>query len=109
AAVAGPAGRRGVRQGLGSLRRRYLIERAEGRPAFTLQPVVLEYLTAQLVETAAAELIEGRYELLCSHALLQARARDYVRQSQSRLPVAPGLGRVRPQRGPDGGGAGARA
>jgi hypothetical protein len=95
--LAGTAGQREVLQALESLRRRYLIERAEGRPAFTLQPVVLEYLTAQIVETTAAELIDGRFELLCSHALLQARAREYVRQSQARLLVAPVLARLRQQ------------
>jgi len=95
--LAGTAGQREVLQGLESLRRRYLIERAEGRPAFTLQPVVLEYLTARLVEAVAAELIAGRFELLCSHALLQARTREYVRQSQARLLVAPVLVRLRQQ------------
>jgi WD40 repeat protein/class 3 adenylate cyclase/DNA-binding XRE family transcriptional regulator len=95
--LAGTAGQREALQGLESLRRRYLVERAEGRPAFTLQPVVLEYLTARLVEAAAAELIDGRFELLCSHALLQARAREYVRQSQARLLVAPILARLRQQ------------
>ncbi|HEU5102943.1 MAG TPA: NACHT domain-containing protein, partial [Roseiflexaceae bacterium] len=95
--MAGTARQREVLQALESLRRRYLIERAEGRPAFTLQPVVLEYLTARLVEAAAAELIDGRFELLCSHALLQARTREYLRQSQARLLVAPILARLRQQ------------
>src|SRR6185369_1794062 len=78
-----------------SLRRRSLIERAEGRPAFTLQPVVLEYLTTRIVEAAAAELIVGRFELLSSHTLSQATAKEYVRQSQVRLLIAPVLERLR--------------
>ncbi len=68
--LAGTASQREVLQALESLRRRSLIERAEGRPAFTLQPVVLEYLTARIVEAATAELIAGQFELLRSHALL---------------------------------------
>jgi WD40 repeat protein len=93
--LAGAAVQRDALLALESLRRRDLIERTEGRPAFALQPVVLEYLTARIVETAAAELIAGRFELLCSHALLQAKAKEYIRQSQSRLLVAPVLSRLR--------------
>jgi WD40 repeat protein len=93
--LAGTASQREVLQSLESLRRRSLIERAEGRPAFALQPVVLEYLTAQIVEAMAAELLAGRFELLSSHGLLQAMAKEYVRQSQVRMLVVPVLDRLR--------------
>jgi WD40 repeat protein len=93
--LAGAASQREVLQSLESLRRRSLIERAEGRSAFTLQPVVLEFLTLRLVEAIGAELIDSRFELLCSHSLLQAMAREYVRQSQARMLVAPVLERLR--------------
>src|SRR6266498_3845854 len=44
---------------LESLRRRMLIERAADRPAFTLQPVILEYVTDQLAEAMRQELVDG--------------------------------------------------
>jgi WD40 repeat protein/transcriptional regulator with XRE-family HTH domain len=79
---------------LESLRRRMLIERGPDRPAFTLQPVILEYVTDQLVEAIRQELVDGQPRLLHSHALIQATARDYVRRSQERLIATPLLERL---------------
>lgn len=93
--LAGAASQREVLQSLESLRRRSLLERAEGRPAFSLQPVVQEFLTLRLVEAFSAELIDSRFKLLCSHSLLQAMAREYVRQSQARMLVMPVLEQLR--------------
>ncbi|MBE7550021.1 MAG: NACHT domain-containing protein [Anaerolineales bacterium] len=92
--LAGTAGQREGLQALESLRRRYLIERAEGRPAFTLQPVILEYMTDQLVEAVHHELVAGQPKLLRSHALVQATAKEYVRHSQERLIARPLLERL---------------
>src|SRR5262249_49928760 len=74
---------------LESLRRRLLIERAAEQPAFTLQPVILEFLTDQLVEAVEHELVDGQPQLLRSHALVQATAKDYVRRSQEQLIARP--------------------
>jgi len=78
-----------------ALQRRSLLERAarEGG-AFMLQPVVLEYATARLVEQVAGEVLAGEPALLVSQALLQARAKDYVRRSQERLIARPLLERL---------------
>ena len=54
-----------------ALRRRSLLE-AGGRGTFTLQPVVLEYATARLVERVAQEILAGEPALLVSHALVKA-------------------------------------
>lgn len=78
-----PAG--DVLEALSSLRRRSLIERGERGAVFTLQPVILEYMTDRLVEQVCHEILTLRPELLLRYALLQAQARDYIRSSQRQL------------------------
>jgi WD40 repeat protein/transcriptional regulator with XRE-family HTH domain len=87
--LSGAASQREVLQALESLRRRLLIERGAGRPAFTLQPVIMEYLTDQLVEHVELELVNRQPDLLRSHALVQATAKDYIRHIQERLIAKP--------------------
>ncbi len=84
-----------------SLWQRSLIERRDGR--FTLQPVVMEYVTEQLLDRVFAEITTWEIEhhetllrshpptlpLLCTHALIQARTEDYLRESQIRVLLAP--------------------
>jgi WD40 repeat protein/transcriptional regulator with XRE-family HTH domain len=79
---------------LESLRHRMLIERGATQPAFALQPVILEYVTEQLVKTACHEIVDGQARLLHSHGLMQATAKDYVRHSQERLIATPLLERL---------------
>lgn len=76
---------------LDGLRRRSLLERATDEPTFTLQPVVLDYVTEQLVRTFGEEVLTGKPFLLLTHALVKATARDYVRHSQERLIATPVL------------------
>ncbi len=83
--LAGAAGQREVLVALESLRRRLLIERGAGQPAFTLQPVILEYLTDRLVREVCQEILANQPNRLRSHALMQATAKDYVRRSQEQL------------------------
>ena len=71
-----------------ALLRRSLLERG-GDGAFTLQPVVLEYVTGRLIAALAEEILAGEPALLVSHALLKAVAKDYVRRSQERLIAEP--------------------
>ncbi len=75
---------------LESLRGRSLIERtAEG---FTQQPVVMEYMSEQLIAQVASELNESippTSPFLSRYALLKATARDYIRHSQIRVMVEP--------------------
>ena len=79
-------------EALESLQRRSLIEK-RGK-TFTQQPVVMEYITEQLVEQTCDAFILGQISLLDTFALCEADAKDYIRQIQRRLilqPVAEGL------------------
>src|SRR5262245_13600186 len=60
---------------LESLRRRLLIEQAVNQPALRLQPVILEFLTDQLVESLYQEIVAAQPRLLLSHACFQATAK----------------------------------
>jgi WD40 repeat protein/transcriptional regulator with XRE-family HTH domain len=83
-----------VLEAVDGLHRRSLVERGQRPGSFTLQSVVLEYVTDRLVSTATQELVQGRLALLREHALSQAQAKDYVRQTQERLLLAPLLARL---------------
>ncbi|HEV2660660.1 MAG TPA: NB-ARC domain-containing protein, partial [Ktedonobacteraceae bacterium] len=76
-------------EALDGLRRRSLIERGQRAGSFTLQSVVLEYVTTRLVMEAGRELEQGRLTSLLQYGLSQASARDYVRQTQERLLLTP--------------------
>ncbi len=96
-----PLSRGQVLEAIEALRRRSLIERGHRRGSFTLHSVVLEYATAQLIAEASSEIEQGRLARLIEHGLELATAREYVRQTQERLMVAPILARLRtvyPQR-----------
>jgi WD40 repeat protein/DNA-binding XRE family transcriptional regulator len=71
------------------LRRRSLIERGKRPGSFTLQSVVLEYVTEVLIAEGSREILQGRLNRLIQHSLEQAHAKEYVRQTQERLLVAP--------------------
>jgi WD40 repeat protein len=78
---------------LQSLGRRSLIEKSAGN--FTLQPVVMEYVTEILLEKVCAEITTLNLATFVSHALIQAQAKDYVRESQVRMILAPLAERLR--------------
>ncbi|HKB49729.1 MAG TPA: NACHT domain-containing protein, partial [Ktedonobacterales bacterium] len=87
-AALGPrAGRGTLLEAVAALRRRPLVERAEttGRTAFTLQSVVLEYVTDRLVEEVGDEIARGQPVRLVDQPLIKAQAKDYVRNTQERL------------------------
>jgi WD40 repeat protein/transcriptional regulator with XRE-family HTH domain len=92
--VGAAVSRREVLAALESLRRRVLIERGSDRLAFSLQPVILEFVTDRLGHSVAQEIVDGRPQLLLSHPLVQASAKEYVRLSQERLIAAPLLERL---------------
>src|SRR5260370_26704819 len=73
---------------------RALSERGQGAGSFTWQSVVLEYVTTKLVTTASKEIGQGRLLRLREHGLCQAGAKEYVRQTQQRLLLAPLLARL---------------
>ena len=81
-------------QTLVALRARHLIERGEGGATFTLQPVVMEYITTQLVEGMLKDILAGVPDTLRRYAVLLAQALEYVRQSQERVIVQPLLNQL---------------
>ncbi|MBP5975789.1 pentapeptide repeat-containing protein [Brasilonema sp. CT11] len=96
-------------EALESLVRRSLIEKAilreelsytptlvveKSEATFTLQPVVMEYVTNRLIEQVCEEIVTQNIDLFRCHALMKATAKDYVRDIQIRLilqPVIDGL------------------
>src|SRR6266849_9020018 len=62
-----------VLEAVDGLRRRSLIERGQRPGSFTLQSVVLEYVTTHLVDLASQELVQGRLSLLIQHGFCQAQ------------------------------------
>ena len=97
-------------EALESLMWRSLIEKQAGR--YTQQPVVMEYITAQLVEQVCREILDigkqatapgdasgPRTSLFYTHALLKAQGCDYIREIQIREILQPVLERLSGQCG----------
>jgi WD40 repeat protein/transcriptional regulator with XRE-family HTH domain len=82
-------GRSSLIEAIENLRRRSLVERSERGGSFTLQSMVLEYVTDRLVETVADEIDRGNALVLVDQPLIKAQAKEYVRQTQERLIGAP--------------------
>ncbi|MEO0395628.1 MAG: NB-ARC domain-containing protein [Cyanobacteria bacterium P01_A01_bin.137] len=82
-----PASYRRLPGALQSLQRRSLIE--GGNAGFTLQPVVMEYVTDRLVEQLCTEITTLEFYVFKQHALVKAQSKDYVRDVQQRLLLTP--------------------
>ncbi len=89
-----------VLEALEALSRRSLLERGQ-QASFSLQSVVMEYLTDVLDERLAEEIVLGNPQQLRRVALSQAQAKDYVREIQVRLLVQPLIERLRAELGAD--------
>jgi hypothetical protein len=92
-----------------ALERRCLVEKATPRLTeksqvrFTLQPAVMEYVTEQIIERLQQEIDsfgacklehfgngeDSSAPLLHTHAILQPQAKDYIRETQARMILAP--------------------
>ncbi|MCJ8282650.1 MAG: NB-ARC domain-containing protein, partial [Rivularia sp. ALOHA_DT_140] len=72
---------------LESLNRRSLIEKNNFK--FSLQPVVMEYVTVNFIDKIYQEIISGDISIFKSHALLKATAPDYIQDIQKRLILKP--------------------
>jgi WD40 repeat protein len=83
---------RTVLDALESLRWRGLLECTAA--GFTLQPVVMECLTEQLIDQVSDEIVAEAPQLLSSHALIKAQVKDYIRDSQIRLILQPVVDRL---------------
>jgi WD40 repeat protein/transcriptional regulator with XRE-family HTH domain len=95
AVLGAPLPRSQVLEAVDSLRRRSLIERGKLQGSFTLQSVVMEYVTARLIAEVSSEIKQGRFSRLIMHGLELAPCKDYVQQTQQRLIVAPILAGLR--------------
>jgi WD40 repeat protein len=62
---------------------------------WSLQPVVMEYVTSIFVRQICTEIELQQPVLLDTHALIQADNREYIRQTQTRLIVEPIVERLR--------------
>ncbi len=89
-----------VLEALEALARRSLLEWGQ-QASFSLQSVVMEYLTDELGERFSKEIARGEPQHLRQVALAQAQAKDYVREIQVRLLVHPLLERLRAELGAD--------
>ncbi len=74
-------------EALQSLMRRSLIEKSSG--LFTLQPVVMEYITNELVQQVWLEITNHNLDVFKNYALIKATAKDYIRDIQIRLILQP--------------------
>ncbi|MEM9512975.1 MAG: NB-ARC domain-containing protein, partial [Cyanobacteria bacterium P01_E01_bin.48] len=76
-----------VLEALEALSGRSLVEKRAGH--FTQQPVVMEFVTARLIELAVSEIESGELSLLIDLALLKATAVEFIRESQQHVIVEP--------------------
>lgn len=78
---------------LESLHRRSLIEKTKDHlnnsSKFLLQPVIMEYITIDLINKVCKEILSEEISVLQSHALLKATAPDYIQEIQKRLIILP--------------------
>jgi WD40 repeat protein len=79
-------------EALESLGRRSLIEQQAA--CFTLQPIVMEYVTSRLIGRVCEEIISKEPMLLRSHALVKATAKEHIRETQIRLILHPIIHRL---------------
>ena len=77
---------------LQSLKRRLPI--VETDTGYSLQPVLMEYTTDQLIALIAEEVRNGQFFYLHRYALAKASAKDYIRRIQCRLLLRPITKRV---------------
>ena len=86
-------------EALRALQRRSLLEQGGPTPlpapaeppraTFTLQHVIMEYVTERLVDDVCRAIERGDHHCLDQYALRMAQSKDYVRHSQSRTIVQP--------------------
>jgi WD40 repeat protein len=79
--------RESLLEALERLIRRSLIEKTD--MGYTLQPVVMEYMSNQLIDRMYEELITDKFQILMQFPLLKANAKEYIQGSQKRIFIAP--------------------
>jgi WD40 repeat protein/transcriptional regulator with XRE-family HTH domain len=98
--VVDPAAQQSVPNLINSLLRRSLIEKAKPTliektdGLFFLQPVVMEYVTERFVQQVCIEFETQQLNVWQTHSLLRVKAKDYIREIQTRLIVQPVMERL---------------
>jgi NACHT domain len=82
-----PISKNSLIESLESLSWRSLIEQQAG--TYSLQSIVMEYVTEQLINEVTAEITIQETNLLVKYALIKATVKDYIRVSQIRLILQP--------------------
>ncbi|MBD3885758.1 hypothetical protein IFO70_29020 [Phormidium tenue FACHB-886] len=90
--VVDPAAQQRVPNLINSLLRRSLVEKTDG--LFFLQPVVMEYVTERFVQQICIEFETQELNVWQTHSLLRVKAKDYIREIQTRLIVQPVMERL---------------
>jgi WD40 repeat protein len=85
---------------LQSLRRRSIISSLsgqieQGKRNWSLQPMVMEYVTGRFVDRICTEIEQQQPFWLNTHPIAQANAKEYLRQAQLRLIIQPAIDRLR--------------
>ncbi len=83
-----PIARGALLEALHSLQRRSLLE-TRGPAQFTLQPVIMEFVTDTLVGQACEEFQTSAIPSWTNYAFMKAVAPNYIRENQLRLILAP--------------------
>ena len=79
-------------EALTSLQHRSMIEKINTQ--FTQQPVVMEYVTDRFIRQIVQEITSSNLALFRTHAIVQATAKDYVRETQVNLILQPIINRL---------------
>lgn len=82
-----------ILEGIVALQRRFLVERS-GKGLLTLQPVVMEFATNQLIEEVYADIMGDAQDVITQYALIKAQAKDYIRNGQNRIILRPVIDRL---------------
>jgi WD40 repeat protein len=85
--IAPKASQRELLESLASLQARSLIE--TNTSGFSQQPVVMEYMTEQLVRRFYDDISAHELAFFNGYALIKAQAKDYIREAQIRLILQP--------------------
>ncbi|WP_299493194.1 NB-ARC domain-containing protein [Acaryochloris sp. IP29b_bin.137] len=85
-------------QTIAALQNRSLIERSAHY--FTLQPVVMEYVTAQLIQEVSSSILQNQVNWLAQYPLVKAQASVSVGEAQRCLIVQPIVDQLRAALGP---------
>ncbi|GFZ90620.1 hypothetical protein [Okeania sp. KiyG1] len=78
-----------ISETLHSLQIKLPLEKSKDGKYFTLQPMLIEYITENFITTICQEIKTGKLELFHHHALLLATAKDYIINTQTRIFIEP--------------------